>query len=302
MNNEYQKRINEALAFIDRNLNSELSLVKISKIAFYSPYHFHRLFKAACSETLTEYITRKRVEKAASILIRDKSSTISEVYTKCGFNSNSAFSKTFKKFYGVNPSDFKNLNSKKYSKIGKIESKNGQKYPVFKEYIYNINEHLKWINMNANIQVKNMPLMKLAYVSYSGSFKSIGKAYQKIINWAEVNHILTSKKFEKVTIYHDNPKISTNSKTRLSACILLEDKKMVSGDVNYMTNPSGKCVVGRFEISFSEFEKAWDGVFVWLTEKGYEVDDDRNCFDIVYNDFLSHPEQKSIMDICVPIK
>ncbi len=302
MNIEYQRRINKVLAFIDQNLDSELSLEKISKLSFYSPYHFHRLFKAACKETLTEYITRKRVEKAASILIRDKGSVISEVYAKCGFKSNSTFSKTFKKFYGVSPSKFKHLNTNKYSKIGKIESKNGQKYPVFEEYICNINEHLNWINMNANIQAKNMPLMKLAYVSHSGNFKSIGKAYQKIINWGKVNDILPSENFEKITIYHDNPKISTISKTRTSACILLEDEEKVNRDINYMTNPSGKCVVGRFEISFSEFEKAWDGVFVWLTEKGYEVDDARNCFDITYNDFLSHPEQKSIMDICVPVK
>jgi len=301
MNNEYQKRINKALAFIDRNLDSELSLSKISKIAFYSPYHFHRLFKAACGETVTEYITRKRIEKAASILINDKRAVISEIYAKFGFNSNSTFTKTFKKFYGVSPSKFKKLNLNEYSKISKIESKNGQKYPVFEEYICNINQHLKWINMNANIQVKNMPLMKLAYVSHSGSFKSIGKAYQKIINWGEVNNIITSENFEKITIYHDNPKISTITKTRTSACIIVEDEKMVNGDIHYMTNSSGNCVVGRFEIAFSEFEKAWDGVFVWLTEKGYEVDDARNCFDIVYNNFLSHPEQKSIMDICIPI-
>lgn len=39
-------RINKALKFIDANLDSDLSLEKIADSAHYSPYHFHRIFKA----------------------------------------------------------------------------------------------------------------------------------------------------------------------------------------------------------------------------------------------------------------
>ncbi len=46
INEEYIKRINKVLKYIDDNLNSDLSLEKLSIIAYYSPFHLHKLFKA----------------------------------------------------------------------------------------------------------------------------------------------------------------------------------------------------------------------------------------------------------------
>ncbi|NJM80215.1 MAG: helix-turn-helix transcriptional regulator [Flavobacterium sp.] len=76
MNQEYCKRINTVFEYIDTNLDSELTLETISKIAFYSPFHFHRVFKLITNETLNNYITRRRIEKAASLLLHQKESTI----------------------------------------------------------------------------------------------------------------------------------------------------------------------------------------------------------------------------------
>ena len=79
MNEEYIKRINSILAYIDTNLSADLSLETIAKLAFYSPFHFHRLFKSITNETLNGYVTRKRIEKTASILIHKKEISISEL-------------------------------------------------------------------------------------------------------------------------------------------------------------------------------------------------------------------------------
>ena len=77
MNEEYIKRINSILAYIDTNLSADLSLETIAKLAFYSPFHFHRLFKMVTNETLNGYVSRKKIEKAASILMHKNEITIS---------------------------------------------------------------------------------------------------------------------------------------------------------------------------------------------------------------------------------
>ncbi|PSR51946.1 hypothetical protein AHMF7605_28980 [Adhaeribacter arboris] len=56
--------------FIEVNLDTDLSLDLISTVAFYSPYHFYRLFKAIIGEPLNASISRKRIEKIASQLMR----------------------------------------------------------------------------------------------------------------------------------------------------------------------------------------------------------------------------------------
>lgn len=64
---DYQNKINRVFKFIDENLEVELSLNKVSEIAFFSPFQFHRVFKFVTGETLNEYVTRQRIEKSAIV-------------------------------------------------------------------------------------------------------------------------------------------------------------------------------------------------------------------------------------------
>lgn len=98
MQEEYIHRINKVLTYIDENLNNELSLKTLSNVAYYSPFHLHRLFKAITNETLNTYITRKRIERTAMMLIHNKEYSITEIAYKYGFKNDSTFSRTFKNY------------------------------------------------------------------------------------------------------------------------------------------------------------------------------------------------------------
>ena len=165
---DYISRVNLTLKYIDNNLDSELSLESLSNIALYSPFHFHRIFKALIGETLHAYIIRKRIEKTASVLLHKKHISITALSLQYGFSSNSSFTRAFKKFYGVSPSVFRKENLNKYRKISQVESKNGQEIPISEKYICNINNLLNWIKMNANIEVKEIPELKFASMTHFG--------------------------------------------------------------------------------------------------------------------------------------
>ncbi|RUT68708.1 AraC family transcriptional regulator [Flavobacterium cupreum] len=87
MKEDYIKRINNIFLFIDEHLDQELNLETLAAIGFYSPFHMHRIFKAITSETLNEYITRKRVEKTAAVLLHQREVSVSELSLQHGANS-----------------------------------------------------------------------------------------------------------------------------------------------------------------------------------------------------------------------
>ncbi|MBJ6367175.1 AraC family transcriptional regulator [Snuella sp. CAU 1569] len=295
---DYKNRINRVFKYIDENLDSDLSLSTISEIAFFSAFHFHRVFKFITGETLKEYVTRRRIEKSASDLLH-KNITATEIAHKYGFSDNTSYSRVFKKYFGVSPTEFKKQNPNRHSKIRQLKSKNGQAYPDYEKYICIINNLKNWIKMNAKIEIKEMSKMDLAYVLSIGP-QNLESAYGELMQWA-IPKGLMSDQTKMITIYHDSFKVTEASKVRMSASILLDKTIETKGEVGLTTIEKGKYIVGSFEIGLDEFEKSWTGLFVWMNENGYKKAD-REPLEMYYNNFNDHPEKKAIVDFCIPIE
>lgn len=295
---DYKNRINRVFEFIDENLESDLSLNTISEIAFFSPFHFHRVFKFVTGETLNEYVIRRRIEKSALDLLH-KNITTTEIAHKFGFSANSSFSRAFKKYYGINPTEFKRQNPNKFSKIRQLESKIGQEYPGHEKYICIINDLKNWTKMNAKIEIKEMPKMDLAYVSSIGP-QNLENAYGKLMQWATPQGLMNDQT-KMVTIYHDSFKVTEANKVRMSASILLHKSVEPEGEIGLTSIESGKFIVGSFEIGLNEFEKSWTGLFIWMNENGYKKAN-REPFEIYHSNFKEHPERKAVVDFYIPIE
>jgi len=294
-------RINNAIYYIEKNIDTKLLLKDIAKEAYFSPFHFHRLFSVVIGETVNNFITRKRIEKAATYFLHKKNIPITEVSEKVGFTNLSSFSRAFKKFYRMSPQEFKDLSPEKFSKISKTKNKNGQIEISFKQYICNINSSLNWIKMNAKTEVKVLDRLNLAYISHVGKMDLIGNAFDQLIRWATPKGLMEQEHLRMVTIYHDSPKITDPNHLRMSACIVLNAKTSVEGEVGLRILDGGKCIVSRFEITPHEFQQAWESSFVWMAENGYKKAD-KDPFEIYYNNYLEHPEKKFILDLCIPVQ
>jgi len=294
-------RISKAITYIEEHLHEKLMLNEIASKAHFSPFHFHRLFSSVTGETLNNFITRKRIEKSASFLLHEKEMTVTEVAEKVGFTSLSSFSRVFKKFYGMSAVEFKKESKHKFSKICKIESKNGQVLTSFEQYICNVNNNLNWLKMNAKTEVKIMPELQLAYISHQGKMDAIDNVYNKLMRWAHPKGIMEQENLRMVTIYHDSPKITDPNKIRMSACMTLNTVVKTEGEVNLRTLPKTKCIVSRFEITITEFQKAWESSFVWMSEHGFRKAN-QDPFGIYYNNPKEHPQEKCIVDICIPVE
>ncbi len=297
---EHVARINNAILYIETHLSEKLMLNDIAKKAYFSPFHFHRLFSLVVGETVNNFIIRKRIEKAAGLLIHQKETPITEISEILGFTSLSSFSRAFKKFYGMSPVEFKESSPNKFSKICKTESKNGQVAISFEQYICSINNSIQWFKMNAKTTVQKINKFEIAYISHQGEINQVEETFVRLIHWATPKGLMNQENLRLITLYHDSPKITEPSQIRLSAGIILNSKVSVDGDVGLITINPGKCIASRFEITLDNFEKAWESNFVWMSENGYKKGENEP-FEIYYNNYNEHPEKKFIVDLCIPI-
>ncbi|MEO6304554.1 MAG: AraC family transcriptional regulator [Bacteroidia bacterium] len=98
------KRIVQAKLFIDSHFAENIDLNNISDEAYFSKFHFIRLFKKIYGKTPHQYLIFVRIENATK-LIRN-GIPVSETCHTVGFESLSSFSGLFKRMVGKNPSDY----------------------------------------------------------------------------------------------------------------------------------------------------------------------------------------------------
>ncbi|HPE69880.1 MAG TPA: GyrI-like domain-containing protein [Thermotogota bacterium] len=312
---EYIARINLVMDFIEKNLQRPMTLEELSSVAGFSRFHFHRIFSAFLGETLGQFISRVRVEKAATILVTDPARSITDVALDCGFSSSSAFSRAFRDFFGKTPSAWR----RKYdasmdfqqSNLGQIQGNFGKEKSSSDLYNYQVNQQKqRRMRMNdkpsTHVEVKDFPKTTVAYVRYIGPYQGDGALFENLFNrlcgWAGPRGLLERENADFLIIYHDDPAVTEEAKLRTSVCLTVPEDTQVDGDVGKMEIPAGPYVFARFELGTEEYGAAWSWVYgQWLPQSGY-VPDDRPGFEFYPKDVKSSEEGKTVVDICVPLK
>ena len=96
----------KAKTYIDGNYGRDLSLDEVSKAVDISPYYFSKLFKEETGENFIEYLTKVRISRAKELLT-DPNVSIKEVCASSGYSDPNYFSRIFKKYEGVTPSEYR---------------------------------------------------------------------------------------------------------------------------------------------------------------------------------------------------
>ncbi len=309
LNTEYKSRINRVIDYIEKNIDHEFTLDELAQIAFFSKYHFHRIFSSIMNETLFDFIQRTRMEKAASLLLTNNEMTVTTIAYACGFSSHALFTRTFNKYFKMSPTNWRKIkknNNQINSNIvqeGRNQKKALNYTNVYVEYTEKNNYWRFSMNTQHQIvEVKELPDMTVAYVRHIGPYKGdealFGKLYGKICTWAGPRNLI-GKDAKFLTVYHDDPKITKENKLRISVSLVVPPNTEVSGEIGKMTIAGGKYAVSRFVLAKDEFMQAWDWVYgTWLPQSGYQPDD-RLCFEL----FPEEPKNgKYTVDICVPVK
>lgn len=101
------KRVHETL---EDNYLSSPSLTELATIAGVHQVHLSREFRKHYNCTIGEFIRKRRVEHACSLLSQSDS-PLSEIALTCGFSDQSHFSAMFKTHIGLTPAKFREMSS-----------------------------------------------------------------------------------------------------------------------------------------------------------------------------------------------
>ncbi len=94
----------EMINFIKNNYQDKISISDLSKKLAYSESMLNRKFKKEVHITFNEYLNRYRINKAIELL-KNSDYNITEISYMCGYSSAKYFSRVFKKYLGISPSD-----------------------------------------------------------------------------------------------------------------------------------------------------------------------------------------------------
>ena len=306
---EYIKRINKAFEFINNNLDQTIQLDDVAKASHFSPYHFHRIFHALVGETVNDYVSRKRMEKAVIRLAYNPHLSITEVSETGGYSSSANFSKAFKIYFGISPSELRKSafeNIKNDSKLGKLYSKYGKEfnpqdlYSQF-ETLSGVFDPNKLEDMLMKVKVEKQAEKQIAYMTAPKGYDldSIYNTWDKIIDWAENNEIESNIQ-TRFAICHDNPIITPEEKCRYDAAIEVNSSTNVTPPYVRDVIPSGKYAIAYYKDTADKINNFMiELCSQWFPNSGYEPDDYPPLFNYL-ND--SRKDGYVEMDVYIKLK
>jgi YesN/AraC family two-component response regulator len=103
--NYYEKIISTIKSYVDKNFASA-KLEDVSELIHMNPFYLSRLFKQKTGQNFSDYVIEKKMEKAIQLL-SDIKHTTSEVSEIVGYSSAKNFTRTFKKYFGKSPREYR---------------------------------------------------------------------------------------------------------------------------------------------------------------------------------------------------
>jgi len=98
------KDMNQALEYIEKNLETDIFSEDVAREAHLSKFHFLRIFNILTGLTLGEYIRQRRLSLAVKQVVSTKRKII-DIALQYGYETPEAFTKAFKKLHNMSPSE-----------------------------------------------------------------------------------------------------------------------------------------------------------------------------------------------------
>jgi len=97
----------DVVAWIEQQLDQPLTLAQVAARAGLSPFHFSRLFTARMGRSVMAHVRGRRLVRGARRLCDEPDLQLIDLAFDCGFDSQEAFTRAFKRAFGVAPGRFR---------------------------------------------------------------------------------------------------------------------------------------------------------------------------------------------------
>ncbi len=245
----YLQSVYRVILYIEQHYPENLTIEELSRVAGFSPYHFHRIFKSIIGESLGSHIRRVRLAMSTSKFLTDQS--ITAIAMESGYETPASFTKAFKHHFGITPREFSK----------RIRSTKGS-------------------NMLEPIYVNLEPIDVLCARKTGDYMTSCGEAWEMVMAFAYKQKIqhkksLMGKEAMMFGIGHDNPGITDVDKLRCDACISLDDPSVQpEGAITVKTIAGGRYAMFLHKGAYDKLQSVYNAIGDWIVEKGVSLRDE----------------------------
>lgn len=277
--------INQAIDYIRRNMDRELTVEEIADVCCFSRFYFNRLFKSITGEGVYGFLRRLRLERGAYRLMSSPSKTITEIALEAGY-SPSNFASAFKEQFGVSASEFRKRGP-------------GDLQDVHRE----IRERLEGLLMNEKahkdlknrVQVRYLNSMILEYRRVIGYYGDL------IPHWSAFCKDMAARYGDEDTlqfigISYDDPIISDESRCMYDLCVVAD---RVSGSCFHRLEAGEYGCYGYCGPVSGILNAYQELCGLWLPFSGYELD---NRLPLEFYYPVPEGQEGLNMEICFPVR
>lgn len=262
--------------YINCHLFDDLDSDRLSQVAGISKFHFRRLFKAVCGDSLGNYIFRLRLEFIAFKLISTDIS-VPELLGQINYQNKHTLSRAFKSYFNCSIPEFR----KKHSN-GCPEGKN----PV-----------------RIELSIEKVPKMRIAYLKLERTNNishSFSLLWKQVLQFSE-NYELLSKGCKYVSLTLDYPLITLEEHSRFMIGVTLPQSFEVPKGFGIYEIPSGEFAIFRFKGLYHELNRAYRHIYLdWLPTSDYILREPFT-FETYINTPEKTPASELITDIYIPV-
>ena len=258
---EYVQRINRVIDYLRGNLDRQVKLEELAKVACFSEFHFHRIFSAVSGETLNNFTNRLRLEKAARLL-RFSDRSLIDIALDCGFSSSATFSRGFRSGYDTSPSQFRKSGEIKKSKICK-DLATGQ------EYVLPMSAKEK--KAAFPVRLIDVPERQIAYIRITNvsDLNRVIAGFKTIIEWAKSQSIFSQGILFGMTV--DDPDVTPKHLYRYEVCLASSLPFKCLEGMSRLKMPAMRYAAIKVSGDIRRVATAWDYlVRSWLIQSAYE--------------------------------
>ena len=276
---QYQRQLDAVTDYIYAHLDDDLSLDRLADVSGFSPYHWHRIYRAVRGETAAQTVRRLRLERAATMLAQN-AWPLERIARRAGFTSADAFSRAFQRAYDRTPGRFRS------DRAGGPNGTGGSRRPAG---IPDAESPTPY-----PVRVEERPERRLAVAEHRGSYMGIGRAFARVVDRMGLRKPM-------VAIYEDDPDAVPEAALRAVAGAVVGPEAEVPEDLETRVVPAGRYAVMRYTGPYSSMHAAYLWLYgQWLPTSGHEP---RNhpVVEEYLTDPATTPPAQAVTDILLPL-
>lgn len=280
----YAARFGKVLDYIENHLTEALTTERLSQVANFSKFHFHRQFAEYIGTGVARYILLLRLRRASYQLAFDRQAKVIDIALEAGFENPESFTRAFRNTFGQSPSAFR-------------------KQPDWESWHACYRFCIPERKQDMQVDIVDFTTTRIAVLEHRGPTERVNDSVAQFIAWRQESGLSPKQSSRTFGIAYDNPDTTEPAQFRFDICgeVTAEVPPNTQGVVT-KTIPGGRCAHVRHYGSHTRLgESIYPLYRNWLPESGEELRDFPLYFHYL-NLLPDTPENELLTDIYLPLK